>query len=282
MSNVLSPRKQAHIIRCLLEGVSINSTVRITGCHKTTILRLLEHIGTWASQYCDERLRNLPCKRLEIDEAWSFVYVKEGNKPRATHAPPDAGDVWTWVAFDPDTKLVASWLIGDRTARTAVLFLYDLRQRLSHRVQVTTDGHKAYVDAMDIVFNRDDIDYAVLKKVYANDELAINAETITGDPALEYISTSGVERQNLTMRMSMRRFTRRTNGFSKKITNHAHALALHYLHYNFCRIHQSLRITPAMAAEVADHPYNIGWIVSEVAKTRPKPKRPKTYRKRLA
>ena len=159
------------------------------------------------------------------------------------------------------------------------MFLYDLRQRLSHRVQVTTDGHKAYVDAMDIVFNRDDIDYAVLKKVYANDELAINAETITGDPALEYISTSGVERQNLTMRMSMRRFTRRTNGFSKKITNHAHALALHYLHYNFCRIHQSLRITPAMAAGVADHPYNIGWIVAQVNKLRPKPRRPKTYRK---
>lgn len=142
---------------------------------------------------------------------------------------------------------------------------------------MTTDGHKAYVDAMDIVFNRDDIDYAVLKKVYANDELAINTEMITGDPTLEYISTSGVERQNLTMRMSMRRFTRRTNGFSKIIRNHAHAL--HYLYYNFCRIHQSIRITPAMAAGVVTHPYNIGWIVSEVAKTRPKPKRPKTYRK---
>jgi len=149
-------------------------------------------------------------------------------------------------------------------------------------VQVTTDGHKAYIDAADIVFHQDEIDYAVLKKVYANDELEINAETVMGDPALEWISTSGVERQNLTMRMSMRRFTRRTNGFSKIVRNHAHALALHYLHYNFCRIHQSLRITPAMAAEVARHPYNIGWIVSEVAKTRPKPKRPKTYRKRLA
>ena len=280
MSNVLPPRKQALIISCLVEGMSLRATARITDTHRTTILNLLRDTGTWAAQYCDEALRNLSCKRLELDEAWSFVYVKGSNKPRATHAPPQAGDVWTWVAFDPDTKLVPSWLIGDRTARTAVLFLYDLRQRLSHRVQVTTDGHKAYVDAMDIVFNRDDIDYAVLKKVYANDELAINAETITGDPALEYISTSGVERQNLTMRMSMRRFTRRTNGFSKKITNHAYALALHYLHYNFCRIHQSLRITPAMAAGVVTHPYNIGWIVSEVAKRRPKPKRPKKYRKK--
>ena len=280
MSNVLSPRKQALIISCLVEGMSLRATARITDTHRTTILNLLRDAGAWAAQYCDKALRDLSCKRLELDEAWSFVYAKGKNKSRATHAPPHAGDVWTWVAFDPDTKLVPSWLIGDRTARTAVLFLYDLRQRLAHRVQVTTDGHKAYVDAMDIVFNRDDIDYAVLKKVYANDELAINAETITGDPALEYISTSGVERQNLTMRMSMRRFTRRTNGFSKKITNHAHALALHYLHYNFCRIHQSLRITPAMAAEVADHPYNIGWIVAEVAKTRPKPKRPKTYQKK--
>ena len=280
MSNVLSPRKQALIISCLVEGMSLRATARITDTHRTTILNLLRDAGTWAAQYCDKALRDLTCRRLELDEAWSFVYAKGKNKSRATHAPPHAGDVWTWVAFDPDTKLVPSWLIGDRTARTAVLFLYDLRQRLSHRVQVTTDGHKAYVDAIDIVFNRDDLDYTVLKKVYANDELAINAETIMGDPALEYISTSGVERQNLTMRMSMRRFTRRTNGFSKKITNHAHALALHYLHYNFCRIHQSLRITPAMAAGVADHPYNIGWIVAEVAKTRPKPKRPKTYQKK--
>ena len=259
--------------------MSLRATARVTDTHRTTILNLLRDAGTWPAQYCDKALRDLPCKRLELDEAWSFVYVKESNKPRATHAPPQAGDVWTWVAFDPDTKLVASWLIGDRTAHTALAFVYDLRRRLANRVQVTTDGHKAYVEAIDMVFGAD-IDYAMLKKVYANDELAINTEKVAGDPALEWVSTSGVERQNLTMRMSMRRFTCRTNGFSKKITNHAHALALHYLHYNFCRIHQSLRITPAMAAGVADHPYNIGWIVSEVAETRPKPRRPKTYQKK--
>ncbi|MXY83737.1 MAG: IS1 family transposase [Gemmatimonadetes bacterium] len=279
MANILSPHKQAHILSCLVEGVSVRATARITNTHRTTILNLLRDAGTFAARYCDATLRNLTCRRLELDEAWSFVYVKGANKARATHAPPHAGDVWTWVAFDPDTKLVPAWLIGDRTARTAINFLYDLRNRLTHRVQVTTDGHKAYIDAADIVFHQDEIDYAVLKKVYADDELAIHAETVMGDPALEWISTSGVERQNLTMRMSMRRFTRKTNGFSKIVRNHAHALALHYLHYNFCRIHQSLRITPAMAAEVARHPYNIGWIVSEVAKTRPKPKRPKTYYK---
>lgn len=279
MSNVLSLRKQALVISCLVEGMSLRATARVTDTHRTTILNLLRDAGTWAAEYCDKALRDLPCKRLELDEAWSFVYVKEVNKPRATHAPPQAGDVWTWVAFDPDTKLIASWLIGDRTAHTALAFVYDLRRRLANRVQVTTDGHKAYIEAIDMVFGAD-IDYAVLKKVYANDELAINAEKVAGDPALEWISTSGVERQNLTMRMSMRRFTRRTNGFSKIIRNHAHALALHYLHYNFCRIHQSIRITPAMAAGIVTHPYNIGWIVSEVAKTRPKPKRPKTYRKK--
>ena len=280
MSNVLSPRKQAHIIRCLLEGVSINSTVRITGCHKTTILRLLEHAGTWASRYCDERLRDLPCKRLEIDEAWSFVYVKEGNKPRATHAPAQAGDVWTWVAFDPDTKLIPTWLIGDRSARTAVAFLRDLRRRLAGRAQITTDGHTAYIDTVEDVFGIE-IDYAVLRKVYAKDELAIQIEKSIGDPDLDFVSTSGVERQNLTMRMCMRRFTRRTNGFSKKVANHAHALALHYLYYNFCRIHQSLRITPAMATGVSTTPYNIGWIVSNIADRYPPPRRPKTYRKKI-
>ncbi len=279
MSNVLPPQRQALIISCLVEGMSLRATARITDTHRTTILNLLRDAGTWATQYCDEMLRNLTCKRLELDEAWSFVYVKEAHKARAKNAPPQAGDVWTWVAFDPDSKLVASWLIGDRTTATALEFLDDLKGRLAHRVQLTSDGLKAYLEAVDEVFGAD-VDFAMLQKIYANDEIEIKAETIMGEPELETISTSGVERQNLTMRMSMRRFTRRTNGFSKIIRNHAHALALHYLYYNFCRIHQSIRITPAMAAGVVTHPYNIGWIVSEVNKRRPKPKRPKTYRKR--
>ena len=183
--------------------------------------------------------------------------------------------LWTWVAFDPDTKLVPSWLIGDRTAQTALEFLYDLRRRLAHRVQLTTDGHKAYVEAVDMILGAD-VDYAVLRKVYAEDELALNVEPMAGDPDLDLVSTSGVERQNLTMR----RFTRRTNGFSKIIRNHAHVLALHYLYYNFCRIHQSIEITPAMAAGVTDHLYDTDWIVKQVAKISPKPKRPKTYQKR--
>ncbi len=276
MPNVLSPKKQKLILSCLVEGMSINSTSRVTGCHKVTILRLLCDVGAWAAQYCDETLRDLTCERLELDEAWSFVYVKEAHKEKAKKAPPQAGDVWTWVAFDPDSKLVPSWRVGDRTVATALEFMEDLKGRLKHRVQITTDGHKAYLEAVDETFGAD-VDFAVLQKVYANDELEIKAETIMGDPELAYISTSGVERQNLTMRMSMRRFTRKTNAFSKLIRNHAHALALHYLYYNFCRIHQSLEITPAMAAGVTTHLYDIDWIVGQIADRHPEPKRPKTY-----
>lgn len=235
-------------------------------------------MGTWAARYCDETLRDLTCERLELDEAWSFVYVKEAHKERAKKAPPQAGDVWTWVAFDPDSKLVPSWWIGDRTTATALEFLDDLKGRLAHRVQLTSDGLKAYLEAVDEVFGAD-VDFAMLRKIYANDELEIKAETIMGEPEVEAISTSGVERQNLTMRMSIRRFTRKTNGFSKVIRNHAHALALHYLYYNFCRIHESIRVTPAMVAGVTNHLYDIDWIVEQIANRHPKPKRPKTYRK---
>lgn len=278
MPNVLSPTKQAFVLSCLVEGMGIRATSRVTGCHKTTILRLLCAVGTWASSYCDHKLRNLTCRRLELDEAWSFVYVKEKRKEKAQKPPPQAGDVWTWVAFDPDSKLVASWRIGDRTSETALEFLKDLKGRLAHRVQLTSDGLKAYVEAVDETFGAE-VDFAMLAKIYANSELEIKAERIMGQPELEAISTSGVERQNLTMRMSMRRFTRRTNGFSKLLRNHAHAIALHYLYYNFCRIHQSIEITPAMAAGVTDHLYDIDWIVEQVARTRPKPKRPAAYRK---
>ena len=206
------------------------------------------------------------------------VYVKEKNLERAKCPPKQAGDVWLWVAFDPETKLIPSWRIGDQTLATARDFMADLKERLTHRVQLTSDGLRAYVEAVEQAFGCD-VDYAMLSNIYASDELALNVENVVGCPDLEKVSTSGVERQNLTMRMSMRRFTRRTNGFSKKIINHAHAVALHFLHYNFCRIHQSIEITPAMAAGVTDHLYDMAWIVDRVAETLPKPRRPKTYRK---
>lgn len=279
MSNRVPKDKQALILNCLVEGMGVRPTARVVGCHHQTVLKLLCSAGTWASQYCDEHLRSLACRRLEVDEAWSFVYAKERNLERAKCAPQQAGDVWLWVAFDPETKLIPSWRIGDRTLATARDFMADLKERLTECVQLTSDGLRAYVEAVEEAFGCD-VDYAMLSKIYEKDELALNVENVVGDPDLEKVSTSGVERQNLTMRMSMRRFTRKTNGFSKKLRNHAHAVALHFVHYNFCRIHQSIEITPAMAAGVTDHLYDMEWIVDCVAKLEPKPSRPNCYRPR--
>lgn len=265
-------------LRCLVEGMGVRPTARLVGCHHQTILKLLVAAGTWSARFCDETLRELPCRRIELDEMWSYVYTKQKNVSRAKSPPYTAGDAWVWVAFCRDTKLVPSWRIGDRTAVTGIWFLKDLVSRLSHRVQLTSDGHRAYLEAVEEAFG-DEVDFAQLVKVCSPEELSCTADIISGQPDLDAISTSGVERQNLTLRMSQRRFTRRTNGFSKKIINHAHAVALHYLYYNFCRVHQSLDITPAMAAGVTQHRYNIGWIVEQVARQRPKPNRPKTYRK---
>ena len=280
MSNRISRDKQTTIIHCLVEGMGVRPTARVVGYHQT-VLKLLCSAGTWANQYCDEHLRDLACRRLEVDEAWSFVYAEEKNLERAKCPPKQAGDVWLWVAFDPETKLIPSWRTGDRTLEMARDFMADLKERLTHRVQLTSDGLRAYIEAVEEAFGCD-VDYAMLSKIYASDDLALNVENVMGSPNLEKVSTSGVERQNLTMRMSMRRFTQRTNGFSKKIINHAHAVALHFLHYNFCRIHQSIDITPAMAAGVTDHLYDMEWIVDRVAELEPKPRRPKTYRKRSA
>ena len=278
MANHLSHAKQVVALRCLVEGMGVRPTARVVDCHHQTVLKLLVAAGSWAARFSDLNLRDLPCRRIEVDEMWSFVYAKEKNVGQALKAPPSAGDVWLWVAFCPDTKLVPSWRIGDRTAVTGTEFMKDLASRLAARVQLTSDGHRAYLEAVEEAFGGS-VDYAMLAKMYAADELALEADLVCGQPDLDAISTSGVERQNLTLRMSQRRFTRRTNGFSKKLRNHALAVALHYLYYNFCRIHQSLRITPAMAAGVTDHLYNLGWIVEQVARQRPKPNRPKTYRK---
>lgn len=271
--NKLDIKKRAQILSCLVEGNSIRATVRMTGAAKNTVVKLLADVGAACAAYQDKALRNLPCKRLQCDEIWSFVYAKAKNVPTAKAAPAGAGDAWTWTAIDADTKLIAAWMIGPRDSGVAYDFMQDLAARLANRVQLTTDGLKAYLEAVEGAFGAD-IDYAQLVKLYGdapnagperkyspNICLGARPTTVTGKPDMAHVSTSYVERQNLTMRMSMRRFTRLTNGFSKKLENLGHAVALHFMYYNFGRIHQSLRITPAMAASISDHV----WELEEIA-----------------
>jgi IS1 family transposase len=242
----------------------------MTGASKVTILKLLADLGKACSEYQDKTLRNLTCKRIQCDEIWSFCYAKDKNVPVNKRGQFGFGDVWTWVALCADTKLVVTWAIGTRGAGTAYEFMHDLAGRLANRVQLTTDGHRVYLQAVESAFGSE-IDYAMLVKLYGNDResearyspaecIGCRSVAITGNPKIKDISTSFVERQNLTMRMQMRRFTRLTNAFSKKIENHGHAVALHYMHYNFCRVHQTLRVTPAMEAGITDHV----WIIEEV------------------
>jgi IS1 family transposase len=265
--NKLPIAKRAQILHALVEGNSLRSTSRLADVSINTVYKLLIDSGEACLAYQDQAFHNLPCKRLQLDEIWSFIYTKQRNVMLAKAAPEAAGDVWTWIAICADTKLVPSWRIGDRSGATAIEFVCDLSKRLSNRVQVTSDGHRAYLEAIEAGFGAD-VDYAQLIKMYGEvphpagryspaQIHGIKTFCCTGDPDPKHISTSYVERQNLTMRMSMRRFTRLTNGFSKKVENHAHAVSLHYMHYNFVRIHKTLRITPAMAAGVADHLWNL-------------------------
>jgi IS1 family transposase len=268
--NKLTTERRIQVIAALVEGCSIRSIVRMTGTSKNTVIKLLEDVGTACANYQDEVMRNLPCRRLECDEIWSFCYAKKKNVSPEHEGIFGYGDVWTWVAIDADTKLVPCWHVGRRDAHAAYEFIYDLKARLKHRVQLTTDGLKAYVEAVEGAFGAD-IDFAQLIKIYgkSQDEVryspaeCVGCETkvISGDPFPPMISTSYIERQNLTMRMSMRRFTRLTNGFSKKLENHMHAIALHYMYYNFVRIHQTLRCTPAMEAGVSKKLWSIDDIV---------------------
>lgn len=271
--NRLSTEKREQIIGCLVEGNSLRATARICDVAFNTVLKFVPEIGEACLKYQDKVFRNLKCKRIQCDEIWSFCYAKQKNVPEKYSGKFGYGDVWTWVAMDADTKLVPSFFAGNRDSRTAKIFISDLAGRLSNRVQLTTDGNKVYLDAIDEAFGGD-IDYAMLVKIYESTPIedqrkyspvectGAEVKCISGNPLKEHVSTSFIERQNLTMRMSMRRFTRLTNGFSKKIENHAHHLALHYMYYNFCRIHKTLRITPAMAAGVTDHVWDIKDVLS--------------------
>jgi IS1 family transposase len=265
--NRLPIATRAHILNLLVEGNSLRAASRIADVSINSVYKLAIDAGEACSAYQDQAFRNLTCKRLQLDEIWSFVYAKQRAVPFAKKAPEIAGDVWTWVAICADTKLVPSWRVGDRSGATAIEFVCDLSKRLANRVQITSDGHRAYLEAVEAGFGAD-VDYAQLIKLYGEvphpagrySPAQINGTKTfccTGDPDPKHISTSYVERQNLTMRMSMRRFTRLTNAFSKRVENHAHAISLHYMHYNFVRIHKTLRVTPAMAADVTDHLWSI-------------------------
>jgi IS1 family transposase len=278
MANVLSIAKQTAIISALVEGCSVRSTSRLTGVSKGAVLRTLVKVGKTCQEYQDATLRNVSAKRVQVDEIWSFVGAKAKNvKPEHFDNGGYKGDVWTFTAIDADTKLVISWAVGRRDAGCAADFLQDVAGRLSNRIQLTTDGHKMYLTAVPDAFGHN-IDFAMLHKVYGNDPegqkryspaqcLGTKRVDIIGDPDHDHISTSYVERQNLNMRMNMRRFTRLTNAFSKKLENHVAMIALFHMHYNFARIHQTLRVTPAMEAGISSHLWSIQEIVGLSARS---------------
>jgi IS1 family transposase len=286
----LPPKQRAQTLHMLCEGSSIRSISRITGASKNTVAKLLVDAGKACAAYHDEHVRNLTCDRVQCDEIWSFVYSKQKNVRTAKSAPEEAGDVWTWVGLDADSKLIVTWLVGGRDAGYANAFMQDVADRLTNRVQLTTDGHRPYLQAVEGAFGAD-MDYAQLVKQYGPEPEAekryspaqcvgARKEAIEGKPDKKHISTSYVERQNLTMRMHMRRFTRLTNAFSKKVDNHMHSVALHFMYYNFVRIHQTLDCSPAMAAGVTNRLWEISDIVALIEAADPAPKKRGPYKKR--
>lgn len=267
--------RRTQVIGCLVEGNSIRSTERMTGIHRDTIMRLMVEVGTGCATLHDEQMRDLTCQRIQCDEIWSYVKVKRAHIAKGT---PRAriGDQWTFVALDPDTKLVPSYLVGKRTRDNAVDFMFDLSNRLSNRVQISSDSLRSYVDAVERAFGAD-VDYGQIVKFfdaepkgparYAPPQVThVERTVITGSPDPVHISTSLVERQNLTMRMSMRRFTRLTNAFSKNLENLQAAVALHFAHYNLVRVHKTLRVTPAMGANVTDRLWSLEELVERTSK----------------
>ncbi len=271
--NRLSTADRVRVISALVEGCSIRATVRMTGVAKNTIVKLLADIGFACAKYHDEHVRNLKSSKIQVDEIWSFTYAKEKNLPADKRGQLGYGDTWTWTAIDAESKLCVSYLVGERDTGYATEFMRDVASRLANRVQLTSDGHHAYIMAVADAFG-DNIDFAQLVKIYGKPaghfhdrsipDVCIGAKKTqrTCNPDEKHVSTSFAERQNLTMRMAMRRFTRLTNAFSKKIENHAHNVALHFMHYNFCRVHQTLRVTPAMEAGLSDHVWEIEELVA--------------------
>jgi IS1 family transposase len=276
----------------MVEGVSIRSIARLTGASKNTILKLLEDAGRVCSEYQDKVMRELPCKRVQVDEIWSFIQAKEKNVP-AGKKGLGIGDVWTWTALDAETKLIPSWFVGSRDADHARYFISDLASRMGNRIQLTSDGHKPYLNAVKAAFGRN-VDYAQLVKIYGKPSQSPEAhrrysptpcigatrQPEIGNPDPAHISTSYAERQNLNIRMGVRRFTRLTNAFSKKMENHVHALSIYFMHHNFIRIQPKLRVTPAMAAKVTDKLWSMDDVVALVEANEPPPKKRGSYKKR--
>jgi IS1 family transposase len=273
--NKLTSEDRARILHLLCEGQSIRAITRLTGASKNTVTKLLIDAGNACAAYHDANVRNVKAKRIQVDEIWSFTYAKQKNVAMAKAAPADAGDTWTWTAIEADTKLIVSYFVGGRDSECAMWFMDDLRSRLANRVQLTSDGYKAYLEAVEGAFGAD-IDYAMLVKIYGASPdstkgryspaecTGARKDRIEGNPDFAHVSTSYAERQNLTMRMHMRRFTRLTNAFSKKIENHAYAVALHMMYYNFVRLHSKLRMTPAMTAGISGKLWEVSDIVALV------------------
>lgn len=290
--NRLTTKDRAKILGVLCEGMGVNAACRLTGASKNTVLKLLADVGEVCALYQDRVMNSLTCKRIQCDEIWSFVGMKEKNVPEEIKGVFGLGDVYTWTSIDADTKLMPCWHVGTRGAESARLFIADLASRLTSRIQLTTDGHRMYLDAVEAAF-AGDVDYAMLIKLYGNEGLPKDAarryspaectgaekRCINGNPDMTHVSTSYVERANLTMRMNMRRFTRLTNAFSKKIENHMHAISLFHMHYNFCKIHKTLRVTPAMEAGLTDHVWELEEVIGLLAENE-QPKKRGNYKKK--
>jgi IS1 family transposase len=291
--NKLPLAKRVQILSLLCEGSSMRTVSRVCDVSFNTVAKLLVDAGKVCATLHDERVRDVKATRVQVDEIWSFTYAKAKNLPKAKAAPAIAGDTWTWTAIEADTKLIVSWLVGGRDGEYAMAFMDDLRSRLANRVQLTSDGHRAYLEAVEGAFGAD-IDYAMINKIYGTSPesakgryspaecIGVKKERIEGDPDWKHVSTSYAERQNLSMRMHMRRFTRLTNAFSKKFENHVHMVAFYSVFYNWTRVHKSLRVTPAMEAGLTDRLWSMEEIAEMIDATLPKPGRPKTYRKRAA